>query len=394
MFDSVIKGAGNLIGGALNTLAGPMGTVIDGAGKALGLPPVVTNAIKTAAGVATGNVMLAAGGAYGLAQELSRNPPAKTEYVPQKDDKVACEGYAKPEPRARPAREERTCAPPTAQPSGGGSRLDPKLLDYHDALRTIDLNFRYLDGMDGKLDGSLSLKDLERIAGDGRVSPELRQAARFLVENRGYFEQLETSIDPSGSMGSWLKNGRDDDRVSLGNLQAELRRVQADFALHGRPVRPGTPPPQGTPPPGTGRPPVSTRPPAGSTPPAEGGCDGPGAGRPGRGSGANVRDILQDPTLSIEDKIQMLLMSLMQNMDEEILQTMDDLAAAQDKRAGIKNEKGNEKKLADADRNLEFIQARLQKLIEKRKLMFELMSNMSTKFHEMARTAISNLGRA
>jgi hypothetical protein len=37
---------------------------------------------------------------------------------------------------------------------------------------------------------------------------------------------------------------------------------------------------------------------------------------------------------------------------------------------------------------------RLQRLMEKRKAMFDLMSNMSSKFHEMAKTAISNLRSA
>ena len=37
---------------------------------------------------------------------------------------------------------------------------------------------------------------------------------------------------------------------------------------------------------------------------------------------------------------------------------------------------------------------RLQELVERRKAMFELMSNLSSSFHAMARTAIGNLGRA
>src|SRR3712207_8572462 len=53
---------------------------------------------------------------------------------------------------------------------------------------------RYLDATDGKLDGSLSRADLKRISEDARVSPELRKAARFLVENPGYFERLDTSV--------------------------------------------------------------------------------------------------------------------------------------------------------------------------------------------------------
>ena len=42
----------------------------------------------------------------------------------------------------------------------------------------------------------------------------------------------------------------------------------------------------------------------------------------------------------------------------------------------------------------QFLQLRLQELMERRKSMFELMSDLSSSFHAMARTAIGNLGRA
>jgi hypothetical protein len=68
--------------GAANLLAGPMSAAVDLAGNALGLPPLITNSIKAATGVATGNVMMVASGAMGVAKELSQNPAAKTEYRP------------------------------------------------------------------------------------------------------------------------------------------------------------------------------------------------------------------------------------------------------------------------------------------------------------------------
>ena len=185
------------------------------------------------------------------------------------------------------------------------------------------------------------------MAHDLRLSPELRKAAHFLTTNPGYFERLDTA------------GGADDDLVDLGGVRSERTRVEADLKTYGAPSRPG----------------------------------GSSSGGDVRSSGA-VGDILKDPNLSLEEKIQLVLAQLMESSDAEIVKTMDDLAAAQDKQAGIKNTPDNQKALKDAERNAEQIKMRLQNLIEKRKAMFDLMSNMSSKFHEMAKTAISNLGRA
>ena len=98
--------------------------------------------------------------------------------------------------------------------------------------------------------------------------------------------------------------------------------------------------------------------------------------------------------MSIEEKLQAILMALTANVDDEMLKVMDDLAAAQDKQAGIANTPENQKAISDAKRSVEMLNLRLQNLMEKRKAMFDLMSNMSTKFNEMAKTAINNLRSA
>ncbi|HYO54513.1 hypothetical protein [Archangium sp.] len=211
----LLKGLGSALSSVTNLLSG--GALIDAAGNALGLPPVITNAAKALVGAITGNVLLVASGAMGLAQELTRNPPATTEYRAPKDGTLACEGYAK-------------------KPGHGASAV-------------------------------------------------------------------------------------------------------------------GT-------------------------------------------SGSSMKGIINDPHMSLEEKIEAILMNLTQKMDDEILQTMDDLTAAQDKQARIKNGKGDEKALTDAQRDIDRISMRLQKLVEKRKMMFEMMSTLSMKFNEMAKTALSNMRSA
>ncbi|MFY0570699.1 hypothetical protein ACN28E_43670 [Archangium lansingense] len=371
MSGDLLKGLGSALGGVTSLLSG--GALFDAAGNALGLPPAITNAAKVAVGAMTGNVMLAADGAMGLAQELTKNPPAATEYKPSNDNARACEGYASPAEHGSSAvgtgGSEKACG------DTRDSHLDPKMNGYYESLQTVQQNFRYLDATDGKLDGSLSRADLKRISDDSRVSPELRKAARFLVDNPGYFERLDTSMGLlNSSLGQLVRDARNDDRITLSNVQNELNKVKADFAQYGRPERPGTSAPS-TPPPGSS---------TGSSPP--GSTSGTGS--------SSMRGIINDPSMSLEEKIEAILMALTEKMDGEILQTMDDLAAAQDKQASIKNGKGDEKALSDSQRDIDRINMRLQKLVEKRKMMFEMMSTLSMKFNEMAKTALSNMRSA
>jgi hypothetical protein len=474
--------------GAANLLAGPLSTAVDFAGNTLGLPPLITQSVKAATGAATGNVMMAASGAMGMAQELSKNPPAKTEYRPSSSggQPRVGEGYAS--------------SPSVLAP--GASPLDPKMADYADALRVLEANFDQLDLLDGKKGGSLSKKDLERLANDASVSLQLRDAARFLLENKALFERLDNP-GTAGRGGFFGLVGvlRNLDTFSLKDLRGELDRVEQEFARYGRPGRPGpgpTPgpepvcevpvpvPPRPVPPrpvPPTPVPPTPApgRPGEGLDPnfreyrdalsvlsrnwdtfdgavgardnlltrdnldailanPATsptlkraaqffkdhpeyydrlemaagvGGRDGivgrpdvaaalrdadrvlGGSGTPSSsGGGASVRGILDNPQMSIEDKVQAILGSINRDTDGEILDVMRDMASARDEQATLGTSEADRKKAAKLETSMQELNLRLQKLMEKRKAMFDLMSNMSSKFHEMAKTAITNLRSA
>lgn len=475
--------------GAANLLAGPMNAAVDFTGNALGLPPLITNSIKTATGAATGNVMMAASGAMGMAKELSKNPPAKTEYRPSSSggESRVGEGYASSASILGP----------------GSSPLDPKLLDYADALKVLEANFSQLDLQDGKKNGGLTKKDLERISSDASLSPRLRNAARFMLENKALFERLDNQGSLAGvAFVRWVGN----DRFSLGDLRDELKRVEGEFARYGRPTRPGggvpgpvtpgpvTPPECETPVPATptpGRPtsPTSPTSPTGPLDPdfreyrdalsvlsqnwdtfdsavgardnlltrdnleailgspaasatlkraaqffkdhpayfdrlemAAGvgvrdgivgrpdvtaalrdadsvlGSSGPrpstGSGGVGGAGGASVRSILDNPHLSIEDKIQAVLAAISENTDGEMVDVMRQMASARDEQATLGTSDADKKRAAKLETSMQELNLRLQKLMEKRKAMFDLMSNMSSKFHEMAKTAISNLRSA
>lgn len=107
--------------------------------------------------------------------------------------------------------------------------------------------------------------------------------------------------------------------------------------------------------------------------------------------------------MSLEEKIQAILMLITESVDQEIEQTMQGIADAQDRLAQTRDGRAKAQKPAgqathaketEQQREIEKLQLKLQKLIERRKQMFELMSNLSSKFNEMAKTAIQNLGRA
>jgi hypothetical protein len=504
----------DILKGVANLLGGPMTAVVDLAGNALGLPPVLTQSIKTAAGVMTGNVMMAASGALGVADELKKNPAAKTEYCAPQDAAKAGAGYA-PSSQAGGASGARGTS---------GSPLDPKLLDYADSLRTLEANFGYLDLLDGKKDGSLSHGDLRRIAQDTTVSPPLRDAARFLVENRSFFEMVDTA---KLKLALVSLPGCDDDRIDLRSLQQESKRVAAEFAKYGRPERPGRPvptPSECEPAPSDCAPPSKG---GGSRPDAGGGAGRPsrgaerpggGAERPGQGTtggtqgrpvgggrqgdtgaldpnlagyrdalrvldqnwdtfdtavgakdgkltmanmeallgspaasptlkraaqffkdnpeyfnrlemaagtggkdgvasrqdlnaelaavgkapggntsstgGTRARDIVDNPNLSVEAKVQALLMGIASETDDELLDVMNEMASAREERATLGGSDADKARGAKLDNSMKELELRLQSLMEKRKAMFDLMSNMSSKFNEMAKTAISNLRSA
>jgi hypothetical protein len=107
-----------------------------------------------------------------------------------------------------------------------------------------------------------------------------------------------------------------------------------------------------------------------------------------------VKSILDNPNMSVEDKIQAILMGIAENTDDELLGVLNDMADQRDQRATLGTSDADKKKAAKIDSSMQELELRLQKLMEKRKAMFELMSNMSSKFHEMAKTAISNLRSA
>lgn len=359
----------DFIKNAVNTLAGPMATVVDFAGDKLGLPPLLTNSIKAAAGVMTGNVMMAASGAMGVVSELQKNPAAQTEFYPSQDAAKAQEGYT-----------------PAAQKAAAATTgyLEPRVLEYQESLRTIAANFGILDTLCGKKDSKIDSRTLQLAAQHPSLSPELRNAARFLLEHPEYRHMVDTAN----------KGGSVDGTISQQDVQKALKKVNDDIASYG--VRqPSTPAPSTPPVPGAPPPPGSPSTPVETQPPAPGGPSTP-APKPGGGSepAGSVNDIINNPNMSMEEKLQALLMLISRDTDDEILDVMKEMSSVRDERAKLGTDDKGRARAAKLETTMEHLNLRLQKLMEKRKQMFDLMSNISSKFNEMAKQAIQNLGRA
>ncbi|MFL5349306.1 MAG: hypothetical protein ACJ8AT_31280 [Hyalangium sp.] len=385
----------DFIKNAVNTLAGPMASAVDFAGDRLGLPPLLTNSIKTVAGAVTGNVMMAASGALGVMSELQKHPAAQTEFAPSKDSATAQDGYA--------ATPSATSA--TGSTASTGS-LDPGVLQYRDVLNTLAANFGLLDTLDGKKNEKIDQRTLVAAANHPSLSPELRNAARFMLEHPEY----RNMVDTAG------KGGSVDGTISQLDVQQALKKVNEDIARYGvrqppkpspapTPIpapppgptpRPAPPPVCGTPSAGQPTPPVGNRPP--STPPPKPPAHSPPptpTPKPGGSSGGSgVSDIINNPNMSLEEKLQAILTMITSDTDGEILDVMKEMASVRDERAGLGTDDSSRAREAKLETTMEQLNLRLQKLMEKRKQMFDLMSNISSNFNEMAKQAIQNLGRA
>ena len=432
------KVTGDLLGGLAGAAGGaggllsaagkldPTSMVVDALGKSLGLPPEVCGAAKLALGIASGNMLAVASGSGDLLGAVAKDLPAMTEHFSgtlNAGIDAKGNGYANLDLQGKyggltanfigrpllgldifkdklgfPPAPPRPQPPPghgiTPVPDGNGhvptpvvgggggggfvdgvrydprSPLDPNIVKYRDAVETLAANFATFETADGARGSNITRQDLRNIASNPNASPKLKEAAQFLLDNPEYFNRLEMAANVGGKDGI----------IGMLDLKHESARVSRDIARYGVPPPKGSEPPAVTQPsPGSGSPsPVQTK-------------------EPGKvGGDTGINGILNDPTLSIEEKIMLILQKIMDDTDGEIINAMGDLDAqrADHAKASGKDSKADPEEIQRKQSAMEKTQLRLQNLLEKRKRMFDLMTTMSTKFHEMAKGAIQNMARA
>ena len=436
----VRMGLFDFIGDVVGTVASPFTAVIDAGAKLLGLPPVLTDALKVAAGLATGDVFSILQNSTKLLQDLA-SQPAETEYTGPLADEAygGSEGWASTavltatgtgetdaeELRAlQTLRDEfdplnrdhgflgafgdkvitekelrETAEDPDAplelkraaryvldhpdllerlsrsrdggdvgiapsdvdlaleQARGGASGGPaPAESDELTALRTVlrsfdALNTEWVDGL--ARDKVLTRTELEEAAGKPETAPSLKRALRYLLDHPSLLDRLMASTSFGDRKG-----------IARNDLQLAIEDATASGASKGSTA----PKPSST---------ASTTSISSTTK------------KTSKTQDPSLTDILNDKSLSVEEKIELILMVLENRADDQMLAVTRQLDDNDDKRSA-KDDRKKVAQLDKVDRDLNF---KLERLMKRKEQLSNLLSTMEMKFASMAQTAIANMGR-
>jgi hypothetical protein len=333
----------------------PVSLVADFACNALGIDGTAKAVIKGAAGVLTGNPLTIIDAGKDLLTGFAAPKPAQTQYwSPTAASPFGAQpGYA-------------------PNPAAPANPLDPSIGDYREALSAFKANFATFDQALIK-DGAITHGDLQAILNSPGASAELKRAAKFLVDHTEYFNRADNA-------GFLL--GFKDGLITPDGVDVELMRVEKDIARYGLPKPTSAAPkvPKTTSDDDDGHTTSKT---------SKSGSTTKTSSKTASSKSATIKSIVNSKTMSTEDKLQAILMALVNKLDDELLATTQQLDEANDKAS-----KGDAKKNTKAETSQQSLELKLQKLIERRTQMFTLMSNLSSKFNEMTKSAISNMGKA
>lgn len=231
-----------------------------------------------------------------------------------------------------------------------------------DELSALETLLAAFDGVNGPSfglfppDKVLSREEIERKAGDAETPPALKRALRYVLDHPNLLDSLARSqgAETQGISRSDLQIGIEDARRSAGTAAAKPRPAPAP-----------APAPKPSPPTKS-----ST---SSST----------------RSSDPSIRDILNDKSLSVEEKIEMILMVLENRTDDQMLSVTQQLDRNDDK----KSAKDDRKKVAQLDKVDRDLNFKMERLMKRKEQLSNLLSTMEMKFASMAQTAIANMGR-
>ena len=238
-----------------------------------------------------------------------------------------------------------------AGPATGGDELS--------ALQTILSSFDGLNSgsnMFMAMDKVLSRAELENAASNPDTSPVLKRALRYVLDHPQLLDRLARS------------RGSDGDGISRSDLQLAIEDAQHGLRSAGPATKPKTPKPSGASP---------------SSSPTKKSSSGSKSKDP------SLSDILNDKSLSVEEKIEMILMVLENRLDDQMLDVTQQLDQNDDK----KSSKDDRKKVAQLDKVDRDLNFKMERLMKRKEQLSNLLSTMEMKFASMAQTAIANLGR-
>jgi len=378
----------------------PLSIGIDLGAQLLGLPPEVKNAAKIVVGVMTGDIICAANGAIGLMGNMAET--AQTEWKPP-EYSVASQGYAPsnsgnstyaPSSGGSSATSGWTSqgggnvgsSQPGCQPADPkGARLSEEDRQWYAAWSALYTNFPKAETAGGWAlrDNFLTWTDIQGLANRTDLSPEMRDAVGFMLEHRDRFHR-ETFT--RGSMNYLTgQHGVDPSDVLLIVREGERRGAFEAPSSGGNPTGGGCVGPVGGGTPGTGG--AGGAGGAGSS--SGGGC-GPGGVTGGGPAGGQdpIDGIMADPTLSTQEKVEMILMEIMASLDQEALGLLDKMRGVRKQQAKAGDD---QEKAADLASDMQMLEHKLQKVVERKAQMSALLTNLSRMAHESAMQAVNNM---
>ncbi|MFN0062018.1 MAG: hypothetical protein ACKVPX_05830 [Myxococcaceae bacterium] len=234
-----------------------------------------------------------------------------------------------------------------------------------EAMRTIRQHYQRVDVAGAFIkspDGLIGRNDLDAIIRDPSSSSALRDAAQHLLNTPGVFDEI-------ARRGPFITRSGLDDAIERGKeATTPVRGADAASALA-----------QGA---------------SGAREARASHAEGskPKAPASNAGTSTSIRDIVNNPSLSVEEKLRMILLEVMRTLDDDMLKVGEEMSAVAEERESLpSDDRSQDSKLG---RDMDRLSDRLQNLAQKRKAMFELLSHMTSNFGEMSMLAISNLGKA
>jgi len=206
-------------------------------------------------------------------------------------------------------------------------------------------------------DKVLSREELERAASDADTSPSLKRALRYVLDHPTLLKRLSQSrgFGVTGISRNDLELGIEDARRGATTTK--------------------------TPKPTTAPKPTSSTTTATATKSSSSSSS--------RSKDPSISDILNDKSLSIEEKIEMILMVLENRVDDQMLSVTQQMDQNDDKKTN-KDDRKKVTQLDKVDRDLNF---KMERLMKRKEQLSNLLSTMEMKFASMAQTAIANMGR-
>jgi hypothetical protein len=234
-----------------------------------------------------------------------------------------------------------------------------KTSDELSALQTLLASFDELNRWTNGIlppDKVLSRDELQAAASDADTSPSLKRALRYVLDHPTLLNRLSrsTGFGVTGMSRSDLQLGIED-----------ARRGASTSGTKSTPSKPSSPVPK----------PTS----AAST----------SKSSSSKAKDPSITDILNDKSLSVEEKIEMILMVLENRADDQMLSVTQQMDQNDDKKTN-KDDRKKVTQLDKVDRDLNF---KMERLMKRKEQLSNLLSTMEMKFASMAQTAIANMGR-